>query len=284
MRVPVLCSYAYLLEWEQERLAPVLQHPNVEWLIDSGGFSALNAGKELSLDDYCTWLLQWQSNLHGYVALDVVGNPKKTDDNLRVMKDAGLSPLPVHVWGDDERRMDELFEMSQWVALGGLRRPHRLHAPKSYVKQKHMWAKGRNVHWLGYTHGGMLRALRPYSCDSSNNSGGYRFGSMLVYHGDCRTWTTPSARVQDKRSWRFTPAEERWLARCGYHANDLMQRENRRTAQGVNIPGEVTMNSFIRYALDMQKVYGVRPYLAVVPTLLPVLLRLIEQEVARQAA
>jgi hypothetical protein len=291
-RHPVLVSYAYMRLMRDEDMARLFACPHIDWLIDSGGFSALNAGHEITLDEYCAWLDKWKQHLHGYIALDRVGDPVVTERNLREMIARGLRPVPVHVWGDNEARMDELFGLSDWVALGGLRRPHSTHSSKSYVIAKHRWAKGRRVHWLGYTNGSMVRALRPYSCDSSNVVSGYRYGRLAVYHGDCRTWTEHSS-LGTTRDIPFTTAELRWINRMGFHATELANPTARRRGSANNDPGlrrgmnnanklgAITLNSFVRYSRDMLLRYGVRVFNAVTNVDIEALVAEIEREELR---
>ena len=61
-------------ETGEERTKRILTHPMTEVLIDSGAFTALNAGREINLDEYMEWLDKWKRHLHGYLALDVIGN------------------------------------------------------------------------------------------------------------------------------------------------------------------------------------------------------------------
>lgn len=49
MRNPVLISYAYFRDWPDDRLKVLLGNRLVEWLVDSGGFTALNAGWQVGL-------------------------------------------------------------------------------------------------------------------------------------------------------------------------------------------------------------------------------------------
>jgi hypothetical protein len=107
-KLPLLISYAYLRE-EPATLERVMNHPDVELLIDSGAFTAMNAGSEIDLSDYIEFLHRWKDRIFGYMALDKLQDPVQTDRNLRIMLEAGLKPIPVHVLGDDGRRMDELF-------------------------------------------------------------------------------------------------------------------------------------------------------------------------------
>jgi len=182
VKFPVLVSYAYARK-ATARFAELANRPDVELLLDSGAFTAKNTGEDISLDEYCSFLDEWGPKLFRYLALDVVGNPEGTDRNLKEMLRNGYKPVPVHVLGDDQRRMDELFEYSDYVALAGLRRPHKGGAPKEYVAAKMKWAAGRDVHWLGYVREPMIAAFRPYSVDCASWTAGQMYGAARVYTG-----------------------------------------------------------------------------------------------------
>src|SRR5207302_10610654 len=102
-RLPVLMSYAFMRDMPEKRIAQIMNNPTIELLLDSGAFTALNAGYEIKLDEYMEFLQKWQSRLFGYMALDKLQDPKTTAANLRTMLSEGLKRITVHVFGDDER-------------------------------------------------------------------------------------------------------------------------------------------------------------------------------------
>ena len=182
MRFPILISYAYAIK-DPDSFKMFLDCPYIEILLDSGAFTAKTLGLEIKLSDYCTFLDEYGSRLFRYLALDVVGDPAATDVNLKEMIRAGYKPVPVHVLGDDQKRMDELFELSDYVALAGLLRPGRGHSHVSYVNQKMLWAAGRPVHWLGFVREELFGSLMPASCDSSSWMSALRYGNLAYYCG-----------------------------------------------------------------------------------------------------
>lgn len=273
-KLPVLISYAYLRKMKPDVVESIVNNPDIELLLDSGAFTALNAGEVISLSEYMDFVGRWGSKLAGYIALDVLGDPVKTEAQLAEMHRAGLKPVPVHVYGDDGARMDDLFAMSEWVALGGLRRPHRGRAPPEYVKQKMAWAKGRRVHWLGHRDEGELRAFKPYSCDVSSWASAQMFGLVDLYVGRgewvknksignaLRAGVIARRDVQnfihafniDERD--FTD-ERHW--HNGNKAIGLKSRDPRCMASFV------PMCSWVAYSLDFRAHFGTRIFLAVAP-------------------
>lgn len=266
-KFPILVSYAYA------RMAgccvgfeKLAEMDEVEILLDSGAFTALNAGHEIDLKDYIAFLRRWQSRLFGYLALDVIGNPAATDRNLQIMLDAGLRPIPVHVRGDGQERMDELFGMSDWVACGGLRRPHAGHSSKSYVKQKMIWARGRNVHWLGYTSQPMVRAFKPYSVDCSNWSGGHRYGQLQIYLGSGK-WSNRASLAGGGLDKPLTKQESAVFDQLGFSYSDARNPDRWRIKKGVcswaqMVPANITAYSWIRYIRETRATVGTRVFLA----------------------
>lgn len=265
-KFPVLVSYAYLRQASDEVVAWVLNNPHVEFLIDSGGFTALNAGEEIDLEEYMAWLHRWKHRLFGYVALDKLGDPVTTEANLKIMRESGLTPVPVHVRGDDEKRMDELFEWAPWVALGGFRRPQAGWGPKAYVRQKMIWAKSRNVHWLGYTNQQMILGFQPYSVDSSNLTAGAQWGLACVYAGGLR-WI-PHGRLHQWVGKPLPPAVLRVLQRTGFGPSDFwnprLWTQAKLTVEKF-LPNEVTVYSWVQYVRDLRRHVGTRYFQAQAP-------------------
>jgi len=273
-KFPILMSFAMVREKAVSRLygfKELVSDPQVEVLLDSGAFTALNAGHEVKLVDYMRFVEKWHDRLFGYLALDVLGDPAATDRNLQEMLRAGFKPIPVHVRGDSGQRMDELFQLSDWVALGGLRRPHAGWAPLSYVKQKMQWAAGRNVHWLGYTSESVVKAFLPFSCDSSNWANGARFGTASMYLGDFR-WL-PDRHASAFEEHKFTEQEEAILSEIGFTTADVCNPTLRKaTPNGKgsstyarHVPFMMKAQSCVQYTYDMRRKLGPRVFIAATP-------------------
>ncbi|MEO6390815.1 MAG: hypothetical protein ABIP75_03125 [Pyrinomonadaceae bacterium] len=265
--LPLLSSYAYLRE-EPAARELAMSRPDVELLLDCGAFTALNAGKEIALKDYIAFLHEHKANLFGYIALDKLQDPVTTELNLKIMLSEGLKPIPVHVLGDTERRMDELFEYSDWVAFGGLRRPHRGPAPTSYVKQKMTWAKGRKAHWLGYTQKRMLETFRPYSCDCSSWAAGGMYGRVLCYLGNGE-WITMSYAQLRKNKLHDNPKVRRALDYYEIEVRDLLDPAHWHNGNaGAELPAaqcvlmKLPARSFVRYVLEFRRKFGTRFFIA----------------------
>lgn len=266
-KLPLLISYAYLRE-EPATVERVMGADSVELLVDSGAFTAMNAGREIDLPDYCRFLHQHRESIFAYIALDKLQDPAQTDRNLRAMIADGLRPVPVHVLGDDGRRMDELFALSDYVALGGLRRPHRGPAPLPYVKQKMEWAAGRKVHWLGYTSKPVLQSFRPFSCDCSSWIGGAMYGRVDIYLGRGRWARFQRDEMIASRAYMREDVR-RALHSYGHTVSELLdERHWHNGNRKHDLPASRCMitqlpaRSWVRYCLDFRLQFGTRFFLA----------------------
>jgi hypothetical protein len=264
MKFPLLVSYAYARK-NVEEFSRLCINSDIDLLLDCGAFTAKNAGEEIRLEDYCRFLDEWGPKLFRYLALDVVGDPVKTEANLKEMLRSGYRPAPVHVLGDDQRRMDELFEMSDYVALAGLRRPHKGAASKEYVAAKMKWAAGRKVHWLGYVREPMIAAFRPFSCDSASWASGQIYGSMFAYVGAGK-WFSCGYKTRD--SARRYPEVMRLIRSLGFtdaQFNDPMCWRGASTKgypEEMELTNVVSADSWVRYVIDVAKRFGTRVFLA----------------------
>ena len=261
VRFPLLVSYAYLRQLKPETFHWCIHEAKKEGfdvLLDCGAFSAANAGHEITLKEYVDFLQEHGDAFFAYLALDKLKDPVQTKKNLDIMYKVGLDPCPVHVLGDTEKTMDELFERASLVFLGGFRRPGRGPARKDYIMKKMQWAKGRDVHWLGYTNQDMLLALKPYSCDSSSWGASQRWGLCDIYLGN--------GKWHHSRRWsRHERLPVRALAeiqKVGYSLQDWRKDSNWSQKKDELMSMDITTSSWIRYVMDMRRAHGTRIFLA----------------------
>lgn len=267
-KIPILVSYHYCRgKTAQRGFEELLANEDVELLLDSGAFSAFNAGAEIHLEEYLDFLRTYGDRLFGYMALDKLQDPVQTAKNLIEMKKAGLSPIPIHVFGNRQEEMDDLFRQSTYVALGGFRRPHRGPAPRSYVVEKMKWAKGRRVHWLGYTNNEMVAALRPYSVDSSNWSRGILYGIMVFYVGKGRIHPIPRYSTQGTKGCvsPITLTMSKALQACEIDESDFRDDRQWRNVGPKYLAGRLGALAYIRASQYIRRTIGTRCFLAINP-------------------
>lgn len=277
-KYPLLMSYAFLRALKRKQTEAIIGCPEIELLLDSGGFTAKNAGEEIDLGEYIAFLQDFGPSLFAYVALDKLQDPEQSERNLSTMIEAGLKPVPVHVYGDDEKRMNELFKLSDYVALGGLRRPHRGKAPKSYVVKKMEWARDRKVHWLGYTEKPMIAALKPFSCDCASAVSGIMYGHCDLYMGGGKFLGFTYEQFVSKHISLRREVVAR-LARYGSSVKELMDqdlwtnddKDSGRKALDTPIY-RVPMRGWLEYSMDVRQLYGTRFFIAILPSQFPQML------------
>ena len=89
-------------------------------LIDSGAFTAWQAGETIALDDYCRFIETLPIKPWRYFQLDVVGNPDETVKNYDEMRRRGFDPIPIFTRGADPAILDYFYSQTDLVGVGGL--------------------------------------------------------------------------------------------------------------------------------------------------------------------
>lgn len=265
-KFPLLISYAHLKGLKKETIEFFLSDPRMEVIIDSGGFTALNAGWEIDMESYLRFIDEYGKYMFGYMALDKIGDIAETKRRLEYMLSKGYTPIPIHVRGDTKERMDELYNYSDFVAFGGLRRPHSGPAPKSYIKKKMEWAEGRKCHWLGYTTLAQIKTFRPYSVDCSSWASSLMYGSLSVYEGGGKPFVNyEKTKVIENR---IMPSQfmQRVLQRHGFSIEDwfnpAMWSNSKKTGW---MTTKISIASWVRYILDVRAVLGTRLFMSITP-------------------
>lgn len=150
-----------------------------EIVLDSGAYSAWSLGKQVNLDDYITFIHEHKQHLSWYANLDVItDDPSESAepsfDNFKVMKAAGLDPVPVFHFGEDPKWLKCYLEMSDFIALGGV---YKYARPRLYSWLDDVFTeyltddKGMptcKVHGFGWTGTKLINRYPWYSVDSSS--------------------------------------------------------------------------------------------------------------------
>lgn len=175
--INLLVAYPY---FKKEKILKI-DLDKTRLLIDSGAFTAWKSGNEIRVEEYCDFIESLPVKPWRYFALDVIGDFVGTQKNLDYMLHRGLKPIPVFTRGEDFSHLNELYKVSDVVAIGGLVKTPR---NKGYVKRIMREVNGRKVHWLGFTNLGFLKAFKPFSCDSSSWDTAGRYGVLKLYVGN----------------------------------------------------------------------------------------------------
>ncbi len=278
-KVGVLVSWAYLkLKREYKTLDWICNNPNFDVLVDSGAFTFHKEKRSVELEEYLEFLDEWGDKIWGYIALDVIGNPRKTRQNLETMWEKGYSPIPVHVFGADEKWMNYLYEHSPLICIASM--PIDWHGTKtnwrlsditrSYIKMVSSWSAGRPVHWLGYSDEGMIQTFRPYSCDCVTWKEATMYGIVNIYRGNGRF---VSLRAGEHRKGQMNRSEfsktfrehekelVKLLARFGISADEFLDIDNWNTTTIKSPAFVISVYSWIQYIKEIEERFGTRFFL-----------------------
>lgn len=177
-----LVAYPYLNDKENLNfLRQKKEETNFRLIVDSGAFTAWNSGKKIELDEYCKFLDQIEYLRPFYaVQLDVFGDPEASYKNLLTMKSRGYDVMPVFTRGDSEERLEEYYQMTDYIMFGGIVIGGK---NTNYVKWFLNRNKGRKCHWLGFVNLPFIKKYKPESVDSSSWTMSARYGSLVLYNG-----------------------------------------------------------------------------------------------------
>ena len=172
----LLVAYPYL----NKDIINIIKENEVQFLLDSGAFTAWKSGKQIDLDAYCNLIEALPFKPWRYFTLDVIGDPEGTVKNYEIMLKRGFKPIPIFTRGEDIKMLDEYYKTSDVVGIGGL-----VGTPgnKGFVKGIMRKANGRKIHLLGFTNLDFLKAYKPYMADSSSWESGARYAQIPLYLG-----------------------------------------------------------------------------------------------------
>lgn len=243
-----------------------------ELIVDSGAFTAWNTGREIKLDDYCTFL-DTISHLRPFhaVQLDVFGDPEASWHNFKIMKERGYDVMPVFTRGETLDRLEEMYAEKDYIMFGGVTIGR---GNKEYVKWFLERNKGRMAHWLGFVNMPFIKHYRPTSVDSSSWKSAGRFGNVSFYMGSgvLKTFNKmlfvnpPTAQMvacakrvglkaEDLRILRF---KEAWVANASHDGNLDENKEDKRTSAYF-----IDALAHVVRSWEVEKKLGTKIYLAV---------------------
>ena len=142
--------------------------------MDSGGYSAYSCDAKIDIDMYCDFCYKNKDKLKVYAQLDVIGDQRKTIENLQYMESKGLKPLPVFHYGSDYKILKQMIQKYNYIALGGLV-PYARQKPKLIKHLDNCFGIIKNkakVHGFGMTGLPVLLRYPFYSVDSTSWIGG----------------------------------------------------------------------------------------------------------------
>lgn len=231
--------------------------PEIRLLLDSGAFTVWKSGKEYPVDDYIRFVKELPFKPWRYFTLDKIGDPIGTAENLRIIRQAELDPIPIFTRGDEPDELERLYEGSDLVGIGGLVGTRH---NAGFVRGIQQVVRHRQVHWLGFVRREFISAYKPFSCDSSSWLAPLRWGASLnLYLGQGR-W-----RKITKQDFRTRPPED-LLSIIEEYGEDparlRWERDWHRAGSGKNCLEWLCYKSWVRYSLDVEAKLGTKLFLA----------------------
>lgn len=187
--VHVLGSFHYFRR--KDLTTELSRYPGADFLADSGGFSAHNAGATVTVPDYAAWLRDHASVINAAAALDVIGDPaataRNTDELIRRV-DGAVPIVPVFHVSSPWAELERLCREHPYVMLGGavaVAGRGRVAAMLRWCVKAHQIARDHDtrLHGLGLTRPPYPEKLPWYSVDSSYWTSANRTGSMSLFDG-----------------------------------------------------------------------------------------------------
>ncbi len=89
------------------------------YFLDSGAFSIHRQGGQIDISAYIAFIKENISQLDVYASLDDISDYKASIHNYKVMKYAGLNPLPCFHAGEPMWVLEEYARMTDYIGLGG---------------------------------------------------------------------------------------------------------------------------------------------------------------------
>ena len=147
-------------------------------MLDSGAWSAYNAGKTVDVNQYAEFLKE-RPFINNYINLDDIGSGEQSTKNLSILEREGLHPVPVYHYGEDAATLKALADSYNYIGLGGVA------SIKSQVDEIQFFLArifdtypDKRFHIFGMNHAKLLMLYNPYSCDSTTWQNFQRYGQV----------------------------------------------------------------------------------------------------------
>lgn len=254
----ILIAYPYVTGGHIRALKE--NEERIRFVLDSGAFTAWKAGSSISLDDYCKFIENCPVQLWRYFTLDVIGDPEGTRRNYETMRARGFTPVPIFTRGEELSAIDEYYETSDLIGIGGL---VGTQGNKGFVNGIMKKIAGRKAHLLGFCSLPFLKAYRPFMCDSSSWSAGVRYVTITIYAGRGKF-----VRMR-KAEFRKKPPEAKLelIRRHGVDPRLLGQafhwvNTGRGCGEGATAHRTISFRAWAMFQRDIEEALGIHMFLA----------------------
>ena len=156
---------------------------SIDFFMDSGAFSFNSLGVIIDIDEYIACIKE--DEIQHYSALDVIGDPKATQENYLYMRSKGLDPVPCFHINTNIDYLDFYLEECDKLAIGGM-----VHARHVSPNLRKIWfkilSKGKKIHVHGFGVSSVKHAINyPWdSIDSSSYTAICRHARAVKWSGD----------------------------------------------------------------------------------------------------
>jgi len=249
-KLNVLIAYPYM----KNKIKNLTEnYARLNFLLDSGAFTAWKAGTKINLDEYCNFIESLPFKPWNYFTLDVIGDPAATMNNYQTMLNRGFKPIPIFTRGESIDVLDEYYKTSDIVGIGGLVGTQN---NKGFVKGIMHHVKDRKVHWLGFTNIDFIKYYKPYMCDSSSWNSGFQYGQVRFYIGGGKFVRINRKNILDVKIKEV-------LSRQNIDLLDSRKDRAWRNSGSKTFLDTCAANSAIRLSVDIKKTFGTHLFNAV---------------------
>tara|TARA_R110000803_G_scaffold56176_1_gene113350 strand:+ start:569 stop:1414 length:846 start_codon:yes stop_codon:yes gene_type:complete len=253
-KLRLLVAFPYLTTEIVQFIAK--KNKTIEFVLDSGAFTAWKGNIKINLDDYCKAIETLPFKPFRYFTLDVIGNPEKTYNNYIKMVDRGLNPVPIMTRGEDLDMIEEYYKTSDLIGIGGL---VGTAGNKKFVKQVMSVIKDRKVHWLGFTNINLVSLYNPYMCDSSAWLSSRRYARVSMKH-DGKIFNLSKKIVMEADFLNKDKHMYNYIKSLGISPMDL--KHERAWTGGHSLIAHISARSHIDLSYYYKKIFNTRFFLA----------------------
>jgi hypothetical protein len=172
MKPFILVSYFYL-QRENAFYRKVFDAADkIKLIIDCGGYSFINSGANLNIDEYCAFCKRIPPGKGiEYFSYDVPYDPATTRRNFVYMVSKGLQPIPVYTAGDTFPNLQGYVNKYPRVAIGGGNMFIDRQNAVAYIKRILDHVGGSKLHIFGKFLPELFKTYKVKSCDISSANG-----------------------------------------------------------------------------------------------------------------
>lgn len=246
-----LYSYYYILVMERSRQ---MGSKKVELFLDSGAYSAWAQKKEIDIYEYIDFIKKNRKLISVYANLDDITSAENTWKNQKIMEEAGLNPLPVFHYGEDEKYLIRLLKdpKYKYISLGGM-----VPVPNNKLVQwldrifsDHLTNKKgmprRKIHGFGLTSLRLMLRYPWFSVDSTSWVVTGRMGAIYIPKRKNGRW------IYDEDSWKVNVSNRSSsVDEKGKHIATMRDAEKKVLLEYIESKGyKLGMSEFHEYSQD----------------------------------